>query len=604
MTFLLEPFAGMTADALLQHYQSRRGVRCVEAVADPSQTSRAKTDAILGGRFEFNGEVIEPSAGFWVRNASRDIEWFILLHKFYYAAGLAEAFTETGDERYWRKWVELTDSWIAADPLTLLPNDVTGRRVQNWIFAHHRFVAEARAPIPADFHARFLQSLHAQVSHLRAHLTPSRNHRTIELYALFLAAVLFPEMRDSAAWLDFSRQELATNAERDLRPDGVHVEQSTDYHHLALRNWLAARRLALHNGIEMPPSFDESLRRALDFAKWIHKPDGAIPSLSDGDSGSYLELLQQGYDLYADEELLYVATGGTRGCCPPEQAKLFPDGGYTILRSGWGQHEPFANERYLIFDCGPLGEGNHGHLDLLHFEMAAYGRSLVVDPGRYTYHEGDGINWRVRFRGTCYHNTVTVDERNQTRYEFHKRKFKIRGPEPAFQLHTFRSAEGCAFLHGSCRSHEYDALHERRIWFVRGLYWVIRDTLTAPNPHIYDLRFHLSPEAQGVTTAQGATASAPGLVIAGLEGVRQALTVDDGFVSPSYGHKLAAPVVRFRQQASDTEFVSVLYPFSGKRPAVQVSMEADAIKVSVDGRVDRLNPDGIVLESTGARDQQ
>src|SRR5439155_27302958 len=60
---------------------------------------------------------------------------------------------------------------------------------------------------------------------------------------------------------------------------------------------------------------------------------------------------------------------------PPPRSTLFP---YTTLfrslRSGWGNGlEPFEDERYLVFDCGPLGRGNHGHLDLLSFEMAAYG---------------------------------------------------------------------------------------------------------------------------------------------------------------------------------------------------------------------------------------
>ena len=35
-----------------------------------------------------------------------------------------------------------------------------------------------------------LASITAQVAHLRTHLTPERNHRTLELYALFVTALL------------------------------------------------------------------------------------------------------------------------------------------------------------------------------------------------------------------------------------------------------------------------------------------------------------------------------------------------------------------------------------------------------------------------------
>ena len=47
----------------------------------------------------------------------------------------------------------------------------------------------------------------------------------------------------------------------------------------------------------------------------------------------------------------------------------FPDAGYHVQRDG---------DRYLIFDCGPLGDGGHGHYDLLSFEMAAGGRPEIA----------------------------------------------------------------------------------------------------------------------------------------------------------------------------------------------------------------------------------
>jgi hypothetical protein len=81
-----------------------------------------------------------------------------------------------------------------------------------------------------------------------------------------------------------------------------------------------------------------------------------------------------------------------------------------------GRRRSTPQAQHLVLDCGPLGEGNHGHFDALSFELAAHGRALVVDPGRYTYSEAGDVNWRVHFRGTAAHNTVCVDGRHQTRY--------------------------------------------------------------------------------------------------------------------------------------------------------------------------------------------
>ncbi|MEZ4617852.1 MAG: alginate lyase family protein [Caldilineaceae bacterium] len=457
---LNRPLSSYSAVDLLRYMQQRTAITYF-ALRDNEQAGPEQIAGVLEHQFTYNDESYQLPATFdWTANPSADIEWLILLHKFYFAPGLGDEFQRTKDSRFARKWIELTASWIDSVPLDFLSSDVTGRRVQNWIYAHRYFVTGTqpnRDPAlslkDADFYAKFLCSLHDQVNYLCDNLTPARNHRTIELYAIFMAATVFPEFVAAAGWLDFARRELEQNIQADLRSDGVHCEQSTDYHHLVVKNYLGVKRLASANGITFAPIFDELLQRALDFVMHVHRPDGMIPSLSDGDSRSFLDLLQQGHELYGNPAWLYVATAGRTGSAPVERSRTFPVGGYTILRSGWGEGSTkYADERYLIFDCGPLGEGNHGHLDLLNFEAAAYGKALVVDPGRCTYHEPDPttdeINWRAYFRNTAAHNTVQVDGLEQTRYQFHKKKFKLRGPEPVWDLCTFVRHADHEIVHG------------------------------------------------------------------------------------------------------------------------------------------------------------
>ncbi len=573
---LRAPFARMSAQGVLDHFRRRSSVRYF-AVADAGQVERDKIDRLLDNRFEFNGESYRLPDDFdWLHNPSPDIEWAIMWHKFYFAVGLGMAYAETGREVYAQKWMALTSSWIDGVTVDFLSSDVTGRRVQNWIFAHYYFVgANSLAAIDAEFYDRFLMSIRQQVDYLCDNLTPSRNHRTLELYAIFLAAVVFPEFADAAEWLDFSVRELVANIESDILPDGVHCELSTDYHHIVLRNFLAIKRLALLNDIALPPRFDAGVKRALQFSLYVHKPDGSIPSLSDGDTGSFLNLLQWGYQCYGMEPLRYVATQGAEGTAPEQRAKAFPDGGYYVLRSGWGERESaFRDERYLVFDCGPLGEGNHGHLDVLSFEMAAYGRSLVVDPGRYTYDEAGDTNWRAMFRGTRYHNTVVVDGRNQTRYRFHGRKYKVKGPAPDFELRSFVSRADVDYLHGIARSHEYEVVHERKILFPKLEYWVVCDLLRAAGEHDYELLFHLTERAQDKVRAETDRhcryVDSPHLRIVQPLSLAGGLTVEQGYVSPTYGVKHPAPIVNFSRRAADWCFCSVLYPYRDRRPEISV----------------------------------
>lgn len=573
-----EPYGHWPAEDILHHFSQRKSITYFPVI-DPIETSRDKIENILCDNFEFNGETqCLPSPIRWTHNPSQDCEWLILLHKFYYAVGLGMAFTDTQDQRYLKKWVGLTDSWINLVPLNFLPSDVAGRRIQNWIFAHYFFVTQRKTEdLDPEFYIKFLSSLSQQVSYLCRNLTPARNHRTLELCSIFLAGVVFPELREASNWLELAKTELVKNIQSDILPDGVHCELSTDYHHLVLKNYLWVRRLALLNQIVFPAVVDEQIKKALEFALYAHKPDGLIPSLSDGDSRSFLDLLEQGYQLYGNQALRYASLRGMGGTPPLERSKGFPDSGYYILRSGWGNGcEPYEDERYLVFDCGPLGAGNHGHLDLLSFEMAAYGQSLIVDPGRYTYDESGDVNWRVRFRETAAHNTVMVDGKNQAQYDLHKTRHKIRGPYPNHLVRAFISQTTFDFVHGLADSYEYPVLHERKILFPCLDYWIIIDRLTAQDPHQYDLLFHLSSQAQdAVRVSQGNETlayGAPHVVIA--QPLSQSIqgAILQGHVSLTYGAKNPAPILRFRQVETNACFHTVLLPVKNQQPDVRIDL--------------------------------
>lgn len=579
-------WAGLNDAELLAHFRSAREVH-IELIVDEDECSPSKIDALCGGRFEFNGEthaLPEPLA--WLHNPSTDIEWHILLHKFYYAAGLGRAYLASGEVRYAQRWAQLLDGWMRSTPPGYIAADVTGRRVQNWTYSLRAFACHGArhvAPIAPEFFRRLLDSLHEQVEFLCANLTPKRNHRTLELYAIFLAGVGFPEMKRSAHWRQFALQETLINLRADLLADGVHCELSTDYHHLALRNWLNVRTLAARHCVPVPPEMDRLLERALEFSMHVHKPDGIVPSLSDGDARSFLPLLTLGAELFGREDMRWVATRGALGHAPEFNAAHFDASGYTVLRTSWGSGPgDFGVAQYLVFDTGPLGEGNHGHFDCLNFELAAAGRSLIVDPGRFTYSEApidaSLINWRVRFRSTAAHNTVCVDGRNQTRYvqksikggagdSGHSQtsvRHKIAGPAPAAALVEFAQTPGFTLLHGRAASHEYDALHERFIACVDAVYWIVSDSLRAPSRHDYTVNFQLGTPAFGHTqlsVGSDIRIASPQLAI-GLPrraGIDAALC--DAWISQRYGSKQAAPALRCSTHGSDVDFDTVLVPW-------------------------------------------
>ncbi len=543
---------------------------------DEGYCNRKTLEEIIERRFTFNGEsFVLDSPVDWLSNPSDDIEWQILLHKFYFAPGLIREWLNTGESRFKRCFVELLSSWVRQVPVDFIASDVTARRLQNWTYAWYLVrQAQCRDAFTRDFRHLLGESVHAQADAVANDLAPSRNHRTLQLYALLVASLGFPDQRFSQELRPFAIRELVDNIRNDLLDDGVHCEQSSDYHHLVLRSYLLFWRLARLNGFTLPEDIPTRLNKALDFSLHLHRPDGLIPALSDADSHSYLELLDWAAESLNRSDCAFVASRGNVGCPPAESCKLFDASGHVIMRSGWEEAAPFDQARYLVLDAGPVGAGNHGHMDALSVEAYAYGRPLIVDPGRFTYYEGGDTDWRARFRGTCAHNTVTVDDLDQAAYGRKRPDARCRilkpHPKTSVLAHDFSGA--VSTVHAYVKSPRYHPTHHRSIWFVRGRYWVILDRLINGQPviHDYRLRFQLTPQASQHTTisavGQSTSLFCPWMKIWTGTMHESRAGIETGWVSTRYGKKQPAPRLCVRQQAQQAVFLTVIYPISPSEP--------------------------------------
>ena len=551
--------------------------RSLYFTVEPLHRDLERAEAVCAGRFAELGRTLDLGLDpDWLAapELPLDVEWQIAWSKFYWGLDLAYAYAATREPRFLAAWESLVGSWIRRVPVRSAPwdtSDVAARRVQNWIYAWARFASTPGFPgLSGGLQEALLESIRAQTIAIRDHLTPARNHRTLELYALFVVGLALPDLVDGL--LELAIAELHRNLAEEILPDGVHIEQSTHYHLVVLRSFVAARENARRFGVELPAGYDDALSRACDFALHCHRPDGTIPQLSDADGGSYLDLLALAGDLLDREDLRQGAGAETN--------VSFPDGGYHVQRSGWDR-----GARFLILDCGPLGAGGHGHYDLLNIEVAAHGRPLVVDPGRYTYSEipeapGGPENPRHWFKGTAAHNTVCVDGLDQTPYFRGKHK----GPAAEGRLLARHTSPALDMLWAEATSPCYEVVHRRRVVFVAGGYWVISDELRGERAHRYELRFHLSADAHGAVTVDGSTVRAPGLALA-FDGAARPV-VQDGWIAPEYGIKLPAPIVSVTVDRADKHtFTTLVAPLSPSQspPALRVRRDGGPIVVEVEG---------------------
>jgi hypothetical protein len=566
------------------HTSTQIRPRPLFCVIEHAYRDRKIAEDVCAGKFTENGVTLELGLdpNWLLAGLPEDEEWQIAWIKFYFGLDLAAAYVETGESRFQHAWESLVASWIRKVPVEFGPTDAIARRIQNWIYAWNIF---ADAPhfggLSEGLDEKIIASLAQQASYLRNHLTAERNHRTLEIYALLIVALALPEAALDADLLDFAMEAFYQNLLTDVRPDGVHREHSTHYHMMVLRSYLGARENVRRFGLSFPRAYDERLERACEFAMHCHRPDGGIPTLSDSDAGNYADLLQLASSLLSRPDFLYAATAGAQSVPPGKRYVSFPDAGYHIQRSGWGAGQTsFEQESFLIFDCGPLGDGGHGHYDMLNVEIAARGKSLIIDPGRYTYSEHPP-NLRHWFKGTAAHNTVCIDGLDQVGYRRGKPKKLL----PHARLLERWSGPGFDLVCGTAQSPCYEVVHTRRIFYIADEYWIICDSLAGNQPHRFDLRFHLAPEGWESVRIVGNTVCAPDLALIFSRG--SSLQIEPGWFAPLYGVKQNAPVVSAAIEGTNSaEFVTLVMPSGSAHEAPELKIfanSASALAIEIRG---------------------
>jgi len=226
------------------------------------------------------------------------------------------------------------------------------------------------------------------------------------------------------------------------------------------------------------------------------------------------------------------------------------------------------------------GRGGHAHNDTLSFELHAYDKTFICDPGAYIYTAD--YEWRNRFRSTAYHNTIVVDGQEMNRFD-QRRLFQMCN-DAIPRVHRWEVSDRYDLFDGEHSGYErlkHPVTHCRQVYLdKREGIWIVRDRLTGQGEHRFDLYLHFAPmsllfdegEPLAVRTdcAQGAN-----LAVVPLQRDGLSAEISEGWVSYSYGKKVKAPVLRYSKIAQvPTEFVTVLFPMRECKSVEEISSVA------------------------------
>jgi len=435
--------------------------------------------------------------------------WNEALNRHFHFQKLAQAYWETGYERYAEALAEQWMDWIRSNPPPLITSGnqapggcyawqtlTTGIRLERtWPDALYRCLGSPA--FTDEVIVTIMKSVVDQARHLVKWPT-GRNWLTEESMGLFTAGMLFPEFKEAERWRHTAIERLYGQLDEEVYPDGMEDELAAGYNNWVVSNMCNLIERAKMNGFEdeIPIDFKDKLEKMFNYLLYAMMPNGTIPGLNDSGNSDVRELLMRGYKLFPHrEDFLFGATLGEKGQKPKYTSYAFPYTGHCVMRSGWK-----SDAVYLLFDSGPFGSG-HQHEDKLHFVLRAYGDQLVLDPGNYSY---DRSRWRRYIITTPGHNTIMVDGEGQNRRR--RRETWVwpkpwDKPKPPNDDTRWVSKPLFDFVRGRYKSgygdrNEINVIHTRRVLFVKPDYFVIQDTLVPADrrEHTYESLFHLDCE--------------------------------------------------------------------------------------------------------------
>ena len=453
-------------------------------------------------------------------SGDKKIIWELNRHQFFITLG--RAYWVSGEERYARLFVDDVSSWMEKNPpglgLNWLSSLEVSFRAISWLWALHFFRQSPN--LTPEVLLRLLKYLSAHARHIETYLSTyssPNTHLTGEALGLFYLGSLLPEFHHANRWQTTGERILLAELERQVRPDGVYFEQSSYYHRYTVDFYTHFYILARQQG-KVFADVSEKLQLLLDHMMYITRPDGTTPIFGDDDGGKLLKFeargpadfraaLSNGAALFGRADYKFVADGpaeetlwllGVDGMAAfdqlesekPEKTSVpFSEGGYYVMRDGWTK-----DSNYLLFDCGPHGTMNcgHAHADALSFQLAAQGRTLLIDPGTFTYTGSQKL--RDWFRSSAAHNTLTLDGESSSLPDG---PFSWRTIAES-QCHDWISRDRFDLVAGSHNGYARlspPATHSRSILFLKNDYWVVRDRVKAEGAHQADLWFHFETGA-------------------------------------------------------------------------------------------------------------
>ncbi len=423
----------------------------------------------------------------------------------------------TKDSRWVQDFNEQIESWEENNFYRAGVNWNSGQelaiRALTWIFALHVFIDDS-AFQEEDFQ-RLMRLLYLHAEHIYANINFARiavhnNHLIGEALALYTIGAYFPWMKGASKWKKKGRGLLENDCLKQFYEDSGYCQCSHNYHRLALHYYLWAYRIAECLSEPFPKKIYDILEKSGEYLNsFVNEKDGRLPNWGANDGALFCPWTSCDYSDFRpvlnslryltkkkrafpdgswDEELLWL--WGPEALKAPvkkyksKKINIIPISGIHCIRQG---DSDFATLR-----CGSMRD-RFGQADQLHIDIWWKGYNVAQDGGSYLYN--DEMQYHRYFVGTCSHNTINIDNLDQT---ILLRRFKWMERVKAKLIYTEEDENNLDGIvgeqYGYCRL-PGKLTHRRGLWSLsNGIYIVVDKIIQKQNiPHKIVLQWLLGP---------------------------------------------------------------------------------------------------------------
>ena len=375
-----------------------------EAVA---RSDALRTDGVLNLP---NSPEIKAQGSVWDAGdrENRTFQWS--LHSWFLFDAPLTACAATRDQRHLNGMASLVNEWRNRF-FRLLPPEAefpwhdhaTAYRLERLCRA--RLVMETEKIADPEF-AQILEHLagvHGTVLAREDFYSRNTNHGFDQAVALYMAAFVFPEHPQAAAWAVLARERIRAEVAFAFTDEGIHVENSPGYHAGMIANLARAERIMEATGGQNVLNLRSIIDGAVEFMAFILRPDRVLPYIGDTTrrrpNVSSPALMQAA----TFPALQFAVSGGRQGSAPAKAGQVYPEAGYAVYRSSWSD---WRDQTHLIVKCGNRS-AYHRHDDDLNVLLYARGEDWLIDSGMYNHQQKDPV--RIYMRSALAHNVPVFD---------------------------------------------------------------------------------------------------------------------------------------------------------------------------------------------------